>query len=145
MADLAAIRNALASTIQNNTTLPTTSQPLPATGIIPGQVNPPMAVIGPQRGQSIVFDTIDGGVTYKLVVKLIVAYTEDASTQGLLDNLLSTSEAGSVISAIEKNPRLGGAADWAACISVHGYGTLTWGDVTYFGADLMVDVAAHIP
>ena len=146
MTDLAALRNALATTIQNNTTV--NGQPLPASGVLVGQVNPPMAIVAPQPGQSIVFDTLDGGqavpgtVTYHLRVILLVAYGEDASTQAVLDAMLSTEQAGSVINAITNNSRLGGAAHYAVVTTAHGYGLRTWADQQYFGAELLVSVVA---
>lgn len=146
MADLAAVRAALAATIQANVTI--NGQPLPCSPILQGQVNPPMALIAPQPGQSIVFDTMDGGlgypgsVTYHLRVIMLVSNGEDFSAQALIDNLLSTSEAGSVIAAIQNNPRLGGAVHYAVPTTAHGYGLREWAGQQYFGADLLVSVAA---
>ena len=146
MADLTATRNALASTIQANTTITGLGgAPLTSVGYLPGQVNPPMAIVAVQPGQSIVFDTLDGGVTYHLRVILIVGFGEDQSTQSLLDAFLSTSQSGSVISAINNNTRLGGAVDWAVPTTVHSYGLKTWGDQQYFGAEILVSVATHVP
>jgi len=146
VADLAAVRNALAATITANTNI--NGQPLPAVGYLPGQVNPPMAIVAPQPGQMIVFDTLDGGsaipgtVTYHLRVVLLVAYGEDASTQAALDLMLSTDEAGSVINAITQHSRLDGSVHYAVVTTAHGYGLRLWNDVQYFGAELLVSVAA---
>lgn len=147
MADLATIRNALASTIQANVALPASlgGGQLTALGYLPAQVNPPMAIVAPQPGQSIVFDTFDGGVTYHFRVILIASYGEDISAQGLLDGWLSTNQAGSVINAINSNLRLGNSVDWAVPTTVHSYGVRSWGDQQYFGAEILVSVATHVP
>ena len=146
MADLAAVRQALATTIQNNTTIGGFN--LPCSPILMGQVNPPQALIAPQPGQSIVFDTLDGGlgfpgtVTYHLRVILLVSLGEDLSAQTYLDNLLSVDKAGSVISAIQDNERLGGAVHYAVPTTSHGYGYREWAGQQYFGAEILVSVAA---
>lgn len=146
MADLAAIRNALAATIQANTTPQLTSF-----GYNQSQVNPPMCYVVPQPGQSIVFDTLDqgpvgvGGVTYHLRVVLVVSGVDDQSSQANLDAMLSTNEPGSVINAIMMNDRLGGAADFAVVTTSHGYGLRFIGDIQYLCADVLVSVAASIP
>jgi hypothetical protein len=144
MADLTVIRNALATTIQNGTT-----PSLPCTGFIQSQVNPPMAYVRPQPGQLMTFDTLDqqpleGAVTYRLIVQLIVAMTEDSSSQAQLDALLSTSEPGSVISAIANSPRLGNTpgVDFAIVQVVSGYGLRPIGDIQYLCSDVHVMVGA---
>lgn len=146
MADLAAVRQALAATITANVTIGGVS--LPCSPILMGQVNPPMALIAPQPGQSIVFDTLDGGaqfpgsVTYHLRVILLVSFAEDLSAQNYLDNLLSVDKPGSVISAIQDNERLGGAVHYAVPTTAHGYGLREWAGQQYLGAELLVSVAA---
>lgn len=146
MADLATIRNALAATIQANTT-----PALVSFGYQQSQVNPPMCYVVPQPGQAIVFDTLDqgamgvGGVTYHLRVVLVVSPVDDAASQATLDAFLSTNEPGSVINAIMMNDRLGGAADFAVVTTSHGYGLREIAGQPYLCADLLVSVAASIP
>jgi hypothetical protein len=146
MPDLAAVRQALATTIQNNVTIGGFN--LPCSPILTGTVNPPCALIAPQPGQSIVFDTLDGGqqipgsVTYHLRVIVLVSLGEDLSAQGYLDNLLSVDKPGSLISAIQDNSRLGGVVHYAIPTTAHGYGYREWAGQQYFGAELLVSVAA---
>lgn len=146
MADLATIRNALASTIQANTT-----PSLACLGYAPSQVNPPMAYVIPQPGQLMVFQTLDGGAVYTgaldyhMRVVLVVSGTDDQSAQQALDAMLSTNEPGSVINAISMNDRLGGAADYCAVTTAHSYGLRFIGDIQYLCCDLLVTVGASTP
>lgn len=146
MADLAAIRNALAATIQANT-----NPSLPCLGYAPPQINPPMAYVAPQPGQLIIFDTLDGGaqfmgaVTYHLRVVLVTAPVDNQSAQAAMDALLSTNEAGSVVNAIAQNARLGGAVDFAVTTTAHSYGLRLIGAEQYLACDLLVTVAASQP
>lgn len=146
MADLATIRNALAATIQANT-----SPQLTSFGYVTSQVNPPMCYVAVQPGQSIVFDTLDqgptgvGGVTYHLRVVVVVSPVDDAASQGTLDAFLSTNEPGSIINAIMMNDRLGGAADFAVVTTSHGYGLREIAGQPYLCTDILVSVAASIP
>jgi hypothetical protein len=142
MASLTAIRTALAATVANVTGLRTSA-------IYTGQINPPMAVVVPQPGQDLTFATIDGAVDYNLLVALMVSYTEDASSQALLDSYIDAgsqvSVNTSVLAAIRANPTLGGLADFAVVNAVLGYGLRDWGGQQYLRADIMVQVAAHEP
>lgn len=146
MADLQAVCNALAATIQANTT-----PPLTCYGQYRSQINPPMAYVVPQPGQLIVFDTLDGGqsyvgaVTYHVRVPMFVSYTEDESSTALLNSYLSTNESGSVINAIQMNDRLGGAVDYAVVTTAHSYGLRTVGEQQYLACDLLVSIAASTP
>jgi len=146
MADLQAACNALAATIQANTT-----PPLTCYGQYRSQINPPMAYVVPQPGQLIVFDTLDGGaayagaVTYHVRVPIFVSYTEDESSTAALNAYLSTNAPGSVINAITMHSRLGGAVDFAVVTTAHSYGLRTVGDQQYLACDVLVSIAASTP
>jgi len=138
MADLTAICNGLAA----------------AVGLVPGlrvsptfvaQVNPPAAIIMPQPGLGVKFDTIDGGVSYPLRVVLLVSYTEDASSVALMNGYLASTGPSSVLAAIKANPRLAGVYDYANVESVRGYGLREWAGQQYLGADVVVNVMAATP
>ena len=141
-ADLNAIRAALASVIAAG--IPN----LRAYGQFQSQINPPCAVILPQPNQLLRFDTLEGGLTYMLRVVVLVAYTEDASSQTALDAYLGNLTT-SINKLIRSNPTLGGACESADVTAVRGYGAgasgygLTeWAGQQYLGTNLLVNVMA---
>lgn len=110
------------------------------------QVNPPAAVIMPQRAQLVVFDTQDGSNSYYLVIMLMVAYTEDASSQAQMDAYLDTgvgaSPASSVLMALRADPTCGGQVSYCVPTAALGYGLTEWAGQTYFGVNISVTVVA---
>lgn len=139
MADLAAIRTALANTLQ--TALPGPPQ-LRVSSVSVGQINPPEAVIMPQTSQGLRFDTFDGGVTYAIRIALLVGMADDVSSQALLDSYLSTTGSFSIAAALKTNPRLSGAVEYCNMDGFRGYGLMDWGGVTYTGSQLTLTVMA---
>lgn len=148
MATLEAIRTALANVISAAVTNANVSP------VYVQQVNPPQIVIDVQP-QVEVWATLEGAVDYLLRVILIAGAGEDASAQALLDGWIDPNGPGSVVAAINQNPRLtqagqptvsytavtrigvpGGAA------SRGGYGIVQWAGVDYFGTNILVEVLA---
>ena len=134
MTSISAIRAALAGTLN---TIPG----LTATANYQAQVNPPMALVLPQTGQILTFDTVNGDVTYMLRVILLVSYGEDASSQAALDAYLDPTGSGSVIGALRTDSRLGGVVAYCVPTTAVGYGLIEWAGNQYFGTTVMVSAA----
>lgn len=134
MTSITAIRTALAATLN---TIPG----LQATANYQAQVNPPMAIVLPQTGQIITFDTMDNGDTYYFRIILLVSYGEDISAQAALDAYLDPTGSGSVIGALHADPSLGGVVSFCVPTTAIGYGLLEWAGNQYFGTTLMAAAA----
>lgn len=148
MANLGTIRQALASVL---------TAAVPNVNVSPyyvQQVNPPQFVIDtlPLVEE---FVTLDGSVDFGLRIVLIASLGEDASGQSLLDGWTASDGAGSVVAAIEANPRLVvnsvPACDYCVVTRVGapgaaggraGYGLIEWGGVPYLGTQVLLDIAA---
>ena len=131
MAGLSTIRQALSDTVDN----------VPGLRAFPtfqSQVNPPVAIIMPQRGQLITWDTLEGSVTYSLQVVLLVSYGEDASSQAAMDAFLDSTGANSVLGVLRTTPTLGGVVQYCEPVSVSGYGTIEWAGSQYYGCTVNV-------
>lgn len=135
MATVDSIRDALANRLS-------TISGLRVSANLQGQITPPMAIVAPQPGQMVRFETMDGGVNYTFIVYLFVAYTEDTSSQALLDGYLDPGGTGSVIGVLRADQTLGGACHWAVPTAVAAYGLSAWGGQDYFGTRVMVSVSA---
>lgn len=147
MANLTAIRNALASVIQ---------AAVPGVNVSPfyvAQVNAPQIVIDtlPLVEE---FATFEGSVNFGLRVMLLAGTGDEASAQTLIDGWIASDGAGSVVAAIQGNPglvvnsvrncdycviqRIGGAAGAAR----GGYGLIDWAGVLYVGTMIVLEIAA---
>jgi len=131
MASLSSIRQALSNTVDN---VPN----LRAFPTFQSQVNPPVAIITPQRGQMMTWDTEDGTVTYFLQIMLLVSYGEDASSQAAMDAFLDNTGANSVLGVLRADPSLGGQVSYCVPVSVSGYGTTEWAGSQYYGCSIGV-------
>lgn len=136
MADISAIRTALAASVQSVTGLRTDGQARDA-------VTPPCAVILPGAPLMTYAVTMDGCVDINLAVLVIISDAAPAEmTQRALDTYLSTGEgvdpASSVASAIESNNTLGGLIDFIQSVTVGNYGRIEYSGVGYFGARISV-------
>jgi hypothetical protein len=138
VADLTAVCNGLAAVLGQIPNLRVSPQ-------FTAQVNPPAAVIMPQPGQSLRFDTMDGGISYLLRVVLLASYTEDASSVALMNSWLASTGAQSVPAMIRANPRLAGVYDYVNVDAVRGYGLREWAGQQYLGADVLVTAMAATP
>lgn len=135
MADLTAVCNSVGTTLATISGLRVSNQ-------FVSQVNPPAAVVMPQPGQALRFDTLDGGITYFLRVVLLVSMTEDTSSVALLNSYLATTGASSVAQTLRLAPRAAGVYDYAIMDSVRGYGMMEWAGQQYLGAQILVQAMA---
>jgi hypothetical protein len=148
VADLTAIRNALAAAITNGTGLRSNAQAR-------DQITPPCAVVLPGQPLITYGDTMDsmpvmggthigGAVSINLVVLIIMS---DAplveQVQRALDTYLGVGSPGvSIPDAIESDQNLGGTVHWVQCVSAGRYGRLEYAGITYFGAAVNVNIGA---
>lgn len=140
MADLVAIRNALAASITLYTGLRTSGQ-------APDSVTPPCAVILPRDPLINYASTMDGAVDINLMVLLIISDAAPVdATQRALDTYLGVDQnpavGSSVPEAIEENNTLGGLVHYIQAVSAGRYGRVDYGGVTYFGAQIAVVIGA---
>lgn len=140
MADLAAIRTALATRITAGTGLRTMAEAR-------DQVTPPVAVILPAPAVVRYGDTIDGAFTVNLLVLLLISDAAPSEkVQRALDAYLGIgahdSVPTSIAGAIQDDPTLGGVVHFALAVSASGYGRVDYGAVTYFGARIAVQAGA---
>jgi len=138
MADLAAIRQALATALGG-------IAGLRVSPIFQAQINPPAAIIMPQPQQVLRFDALGGADSYLLRIVLLGSYTEDASSQSLMDSYLASSGSSSIAAALAANPTLSGAVDYCNMDSVRGYGLMDWAGQQYLGAQILLTAAAKTP
>jgi hypothetical protein len=143
VADLTAIRNALAAQITAHTGLRCDGQAR-------DQVTPPCAVVLPAPTFVTYGATMDEAMTLGLVVLLIITDAAPVEmTQRALDAYLGMSHgediAGStqsVPAAILDDPTLGGTAEYCEPVSVSNYGRIEYAGVPYFGARLNLTAGA---
>jgi hypothetical protein len=138
VADLAAIRQALATALGG-------IAGLRVSPVFQAQVNPPQVIIMPQPRQALRFDALGGAVSYPLRIILLASYTEDASSQALMDSYLASSGASSIAAALAANPTLSGAVDYCNMDTVTGYGLMEWAGQQYLGSQILLTVAAKTP
>lgn len=140
MADLVAIRNALAASITQFTGLR-------ADGQARDQVTPPCCVILPGNPLISYGDTMNGAVTINLNVLLIISDAAPVdATQRALDTYLGVDQnpavGSSVPEAIEEDNTLGGLVHYVQAVSAGSYGRIEYASVTYFGARISVVIGA---
>jgi hypothetical protein len=138
VADLTAIRNALAAQITARTGLRTMAQ-------VRDQVSPPVAVILPNNPLVTYGDTFEGAVTITLAVVLILSDAAPSEkVQRALDAYLGigSGETESIAAAITYDNSLGGTVQWCVPLAVTTYGRIEYAGETYFGARLNVNVGA---
>jgi hypothetical protein len=143
VADLTAIRNALAAQITAQTGLRAQAQ-------VRDQVSPPVALVLPGSPLITYGATLDGGgipeaVTITLAV--IVLISDAAPTekvQRALDAYLGigAGEVTSIAAAIMADNSLGGVVHWCIPLAISTYGRIEYSSVDYFGARLNVQVGA---
>lgn len=124
MASLDDIRTALAAALDACPGLSTYE-------VVPGQVNPPAAVIAPD---TIEYETdFDGGATYRIPVQFLVDLGDWGTAQRKLDGYVSHdgTAAVAVHDATTIEARIAG---------LEAYGLTTFGITDYLGAQLIVEV-----
>lgn len=134
MSTVSQIRTALAATLA-------TIDGLTAHATVPGQINPPCAVIrrrsGPQE------DTLRGQtVSYVFTATLFCGAADDRSAQDTLDAYVSHDGAPSVFAAINSNPTLGDVVDYAQVDNVEADQLIEYAGVMYLGAEVVIGVGA---
>jgi len=132
MANLIAIRNAIAANITKYTGLR-------ADGQARDSVTPPCAVVLPGSPYITYAVTMDGALNFNFIVLLIISDAAPVEkTQRALDALLgagkSTDVTGSVPMAIEQDNTLGGTVDFIQSVTATNYGRIDYAGQTYFGA-----------
>ena len=138
MADLTAIRTALASQLTAQLGLRTEAQAR-------DQVSPPMAVIIPREPLQTFGDTMDGALTNNLQIVMILSDAAPVEkTQRALDAYLGigSGETQSIAGAIMTDDSLGGVVHWCIPVSVSSYGRITYAGQDYFGARVNIQIGA---
>lgn len=98
---------------------------------VPGQINPPAAVIAPD---SVEYDTdFEHGATYRLPVQVLVQLGEWDSAQQQMDGFVAHD--GTAVLAINDDTTVE-----ARVLSMEGYGLTSFAGVDYLGAALIVEV-----
>ena len=127
MATLSEIRDGIATNLATITGLRTK-------GIIPGQVNPPYAVITPE-GIDYHRSFNNGFNTYNFTITVVVGQADSRSAQKTLDAYCTPSGASSIRSAIESDKTLSGTAFDVMVSEMRNYGSTTIGETTYLAAE----------
>lgn len=146
MADLTAIRNAIAVNISEITGLRADAQArdtvtVPCAVVLPGNpyITYGVTMDGPVMGGPV----MGGAVNLNLAVLVLVSDGAPVDqVQQALDAYLGVGQhasvAASVPDAIESDPTLGGQVDFIQAQTVTQYGRIEYGGVTYFGARINV-------
>lgn len=136
MANVKAIRVALAAR------LATTGLRTHATA--PGQVNPPTVIILPNRPAIQYGITMDGETQVNLLAIVLLSAANDMTGQDLLDDYVSSSGTKSIAAAIQADPTLGGAVEFAVPLQVSTYGLVEYAGQQYMGASFLIQCGAHL-
>ena len=137
MADLIAIRNAIAANI-------TLHSGLRADGQARDSVSPPCAVVLPRDPYITYASTMDGALDFSFAVLVLISDAAPVdATQRALDAYLGVGQADpaialSVPQAIEADNTLGGLVHFIQAVTAGGYGRIEYSGVTYFGARINV-------
>ncbi len=141
MADLTAIRTALATQIAACTGLRAMAQ-------VKDQISPPIALVLPGNPVISYGTMMSGGgtpegVTINLAILLLISDAAPTEmVQRALDAYLGlgSGEEQSIAGAIETDPTLGGVVNWCIPVSVTTYGRIEYAAENYFGAKLNTNV-----
>lgn len=134
MAEMSAIRTALATKIGNISGLRTAAT-------VPDQVNPPIAVIIPER---VTYDEAyaRGLVVYTFIVQVVVGKVSERSAQNRLDGFVNPTGATSIKAAIEADKSLGGVVFDSRVTEMTTYTVVQIGDIAYLSCEFRVTVLA---
>lgn len=136
MGDLNAIASGLANRI-------TAATGIKSTPYAPGQVVPPALVVIPDRPAILYGQTMDGEVNVNLLAIVLLSAANDTSGQVDLNAYVSSSGSKSVNAAVQADPSLGGAAEFAVVLQVSTYGVIEYAGQQYMGASFLVQCGAH--
>lgn len=132
---LASVRAGLVTRLETISGLRVPSQ-------VPDQINPPMALVLPDR---IDFDESFGSAGLDemvFAVTLVAGRVSERTAQALLDGWCDPAAATSVKAAIEADRTLGGAAHTCRVTEMRSYGPLAVGDAAYLSAEFVIRVHA---
>lgn len=134
MAALTDIRNGLATRIATISGLRTAAT-------IPDQVNPPIAIVIPER---LTYDDAynKGLVTYSFLVQVIVGKVSERTSQNKIDGFINPTGATSIKAAIEGDKTLNGVVFDTRVTEVTGYSVVQVGDIAYMSCEFRVTVLA---
>lgn len=134
MADLSTIRTNLAARIATISGLRTAAT-------IPDQVNPPIAIVIPER---LTYDDAYGKglVTYSFLVQVIVGKVSERTSQNKIDGFINPTGATSIKAAIEGDKTLNGVVFDTRVTEVTGYSVVQVGDIAYMSCEFRVTVLA---
>ena len=134
MAALSDIRTGLANRIATISGLRTAAT-------IPDQVNPPIAIVIPER---LTYDDAfnRGLVTYSFLVQVIVGKVSERTSQNKIDGFINPTGTTSIKAAIEGDKTLNGAVFDTRVTEVTGYSVVQVGDIAYMSCEFRVTVLA---
>ena len=135
MATLSQIRDGLATSLA-------TISGLRTSGVIPGQVNPPYAIISPD-GIEYHKAFANGFNTYNFTITVVVGQADSRTAQSLIDAYCSPSGASSIKSALESNKTLSGLVFDVMVSDMRNYGSTTIGETTYLAAEFNCAVQSN--
>lgn len=139
MADVAAIRTALANQVTTVTGLRTLPE-------AKDQVSPPVGVVLPGVPLARYGDTLDGALTLNLRILLVISDAAPVEkVQRALDAYLGIGTGTGITSipaALMKDPTLGGTVHWAIPLQISSYGRIDYAGEGYFGGRLDVQIGA---
>ncbi len=115
---------------------------LRTSGVIPGQVNPPYAIVSPD-GIEYHKAFANGFNTYNFTITVVVGQADSRTAQTLIDAYCSPSGTASIKSAIESNKTLSGKAFDLVVSDMRNYGSTTIGETTYLAAEFSCAVQAN--
>lgn len=105
---------------------------------VPGQINPPAAVV--RRRQTRYDITLDGADDYTMVVTVFVQASNDRTAQDAIDAYIDASGASSVVAAIHVDPTLGGVVDFARVVSAEEDGLTEFAQIEYLAVTFVVEI-----
>lgn len=108
---------------------------------VPGQINPPCAVIRRRSGPR--EDTLRGStVAYTFTATLFCGAADDKSSQNTLDAYLSPEGGPSVFEALNEDATLGDVVDYAVISDVEADQLIEYAGAMYLGAEVIIEVGA---
>jgi hypothetical protein len=110
----------------------------------PGQVVPPCVVVIPNRPAIVYGQTFDGEVQLNLLAIVLISAANDNTGQVALNAVLASSGPSSITAAVQKDPTLGGAVEFAVVLQVSTYGLVEYAGQQYMGATFGIQCGAHL-
>lgn len=137
MADITTILEAVATRVKTITSLANR-----ASAFGKDFVDPPWAIVVPEPGEFIHFDSTlaRGSDDLSVCIKVLVGAATDRVSQQNLNAYLATSGASSIKAAVDGD--LGGAVHFATVRSARNYGDVEWGGAVFNGVEFAVEVCA---